>query len=323
MRRILVVAFACIFILVACEQTSEVVSPPEPTISLSIANLPHLEHDDGHYELWATFLDFNKSAGEDGLMHDEGFMSLGQFNFSELGEVVDLDGNPMRFVIPAGEDVQLLDDVIITVGRHIHEPGSPNEPGPAIAGGKFYGDERTAIADISVSYVDAFGTNFSSVTGSYTLTAPSSVPTDSNSGVWFFVPNPTPAPGLRNLPSLPAGWTYEGWMVSLTTFHSTGKFMKADSADFDGAGPGKGPGSGLNFPGQDFIVGDPARPDLSAPGFSFMVTIEPSPDNSAAPFFLRLVSAGFSSWSEGTTISRSMENVAAQFAPSGRVTVKR
>ncbi|MFN0156519.1 MAG: hypothetical protein ACKVRP_00440 [Bacteroidota bacterium] len=317
--RVLIVSF---LLWVSCSEHSEIVSPPEPIFSLSIANLPHLDHDDGNYELWATFLDFNKSLGPDGLMHDEGFMSLGAFNISPGGDVVDLDGHPMHFRISAGEDAQLLDDVVVSIERHSHGIDTVEGPGPIIAGGKFRGDEQNAIADISITYLDAFGTNFSAVTGAYTLTAPSSDPADSNSGVWFFEQNSAPTPGLRNLPSLPEGWTYEGWAVNAASFLSTGKFTKADSADFDGAGPGKGPGNGLNFPGQDFIVGDPARPDLSSLEYWFMITVEPSPDNASGPFFFTLLSNG-AQRPASRLVAVPMTNVIALYAPAGQVVVQR
>jgi hypothetical protein len=233
------------------------------------------------------------------LLHDEGFVSLGEFNMGAGGVPVAVDGNPARFKIPEGQNSQLLDDIIIALQQdesgarsRLHE-----EPGPAIVGGKFRGDETQAIAELSTSYVDAFGSDFSDATGTYAITAPTS-PADSLSGIWFFRSDSTPS--LIDLAALPEGWTYEGWVLedlpsagvfSGSAFYSTGKFLRADSADLDGAGPGKGPGSGLNFPGQDFITGVPARPNLTLGKFSFMITIEPSPDNSTNPFFLQILNS--------------------------------
>ncbi|MEK9136289.1 MAG: hypothetical protein AAB393_04140, partial [Bacteroidota bacterium] len=274
MRKALAISAVLAFIAVSCHNTNEIVEPQEARISLTVTGLSPLGPGEGHYQVWATFLQFDKSNGGDSPQHSGGFLSLGEFN-TRAGDPIlyDLDGNLARFRIPAGKNAQLLDDMVITI-----DPGtdSPNDSvaGSIIMGGKVHGNADVGIADLDVAYTDAFKTDFSGVTGKYTIIAPTSS-ADSNSGVWFIEQQgSTVNRGLRNLPVLPRGWRYEGWIDRAVQIdpgppvveYSTGKFLRADSADFDGAEPGRGPGNGFNYPGQDFInpipSGNPARPDL-------------------------------------------------------------
>lgn len=314
------IVFVILFVS-GCNRPNEVVVPAQPIVQLTTFNLPRLPDGEGMYGVWASFYEFNRPAKSLSPLHDEGFVKLGEFNISSDGSyLVDRDGNAARLLIPVGSNPQLLDDIVITFeGEQLDTPGEEG-PGPILMGGKFQGDEFTATADISMLYVDAFQSNFSEVRGSYVFTTPTSDPADSNSGIWFYLPGTSPAPSILNLPVLPEGWRYEGWVVkhgvgSSVEYFSTGQFAKADSADFDGAGPGKGPGNGLNFPGQDFITGSLPRPNLRTPEFSFAVTVEPEPDNSLEPFFLRILTS--------TSAPGTMQNIALRARPSASVSIER
>lgn len=119
-------------------------------------------------------------------------------------------------------------------------------------------------------------------------------------------------PGLV-LPKLSAGWQYEGWVLVGGKYLSTGKFLRADSADF--TNPYLGPkatgkqtftsGDSLRFttdfkiPGEDFILNPPSgfvfplsMIRTPASGDSVFVTIEPSPDPSPATPFRSLTLYG-------------------------------
>ena len=311
MNKFALVAVSVLCLLVSCE-TNEVIE----NVALTVSNLPALKDTDGHYQVWATFTTFDRVGLANSPQHDSGFVSLGEFNVDANGLAVGRDGNPARLQIPEGQNLQLLSDVVITLQRNGHN----EDLGSAIIGGKFRGDERHAVAMLDISYIDALGSNFSSVSGSYALLAPTSVPADSNSGIWFVDRTSGLAAGLRNLPAL-SDWTFEGWVVdnldpNRPKFYSTGKFLKANIADFDSAGPGRGSGAGLNFPGQDFINGVPTRPNLSSAQYSFMVTIEPFPDNSPDPFFLLLLT------SENSP-PVTLQNVIQSRAPRATVTIAR
>jgi hypothetical protein len=328
------VTLLCAF---GCNQTNEVVEMQRPRISMTFSNLPHLQDGEGHYQLWAKFMIFNKAGQNDSPDHDSTAVSLGEFNVSVDGQgLVSLVGNPMRFTIPTDQNPQLIDDIILAIQED--EPGLAKthheEPGPTFLGGKVHGDALVGIADLDVSYSHALGSTFSNVSGKYTIIAPTS-PADSNSGVWFIEQQGTTTlAGLRNLPTLPTGWRYEGWIGlpyyvdpgGLMFRHcSTGRFLRADSADFDGAGPGAGVGNGLNFPGQDFInpipPGSPSRPVLR--NSAFMVTIEPEPDNSPNPSSLRLLSAPLAPSPKPQGQALQMDNVAAASFPRAKITIVR
>ncbi len=309
---------AIICTLPACEPADTFLANTDPIVQLSVSNLPRLEDGDGMYCAYVSYYEFNGPVKGATVLHEEGFIKIGEFNVSPDGSyLVGANGALAKFTLPANQDPQLLDDIVITIESPASPPDS-GETGPIVMGGKFQGDEHTAHAFLTMLYLDAFGTDFSSARGSYTLAAPTSDPADSNSGIWFFQGSP-PAPSLVSLPLLPNGWRYEGWVMALgispPAYYSTGKFLRADSADFDGPGPGSGPGNGLSFPGQDFITGDLPRPDLRLPEYSFGVTVEPEPDNSAAPFFLRILTS--------TTVHGAMNNTALRFAPTAEVSISR
>jgi hypothetical protein len=166
------------------------------------------------------------------------------------------------------------------------EPFPDTDPNPSdvkILGGAFNGN----TADLVVSHAAALGSDFSSAAGDYIIATPTTnSTTDDLSGVWFF--NPGAATPEMMLPTLPAGWEYEGWAVIGGTPVSTGKFtdpaMADDAATFSGTD-----NAGPSYPGEDFIMNAPAGlsfpTDLS--GQTMVISIEPVPDNSPAPFLLK------------------------------------
>jgi hypothetical protein len=205
--------------------------------------------------------------------------------------------------------------------------GTGEEPGPVLLGGVVTGTAAEGRVHLTLSAGDAFGTDFAQASGVSTLVTPSS-PGDSNAGVWF-VSNPsTGAPGLRGLPRAPEGWTYEGWVVDRLTpgaplFFSMGKFVRPDSADADGAGPGSTPGPWFAAPGQDFLTGGLTRPDLSSARFALRVTLEPWPDASPAPFPLPLLSSEDLVTPPPEQRTRPLANVATRRVASADVVVRR
>ena len=118
-------------------------------------------------------------------------------------------------------------------------------------------------------------------------TPTTTVTTDENSGVWWIDPTGGPSAGL-SLPALPAGWEYEGWVVINGMPLSTGKFAMVDAADKSAAYSGSD-ATGPAFPGEDLVSNAPMG--LSFPtdlaGQTVVISVEPCPDNSAAPFLLK------------------------------------
>lgn len=168
------------------------------------------------------------------------------------------------------------------------EPATGDVPEPSdihILAGDFSGNNGT----LSISHGAALGSNFLSATGKYILATPTDggMMTNEESGLWFLDNSSgSPMSGL-NLPTLPAGWRYEGWAVINGSPVSTGTFTSASGVD--AAAQFSGTSSGPSFPGEDFLMNAPAG--LTFPtdlrGGLSVISIEPYPDNSAAPFLLK------------------------------------
>lgn len=167
------------------------------------------------------------------------------------------------------------------------EPMPDSDPNPSnvhILAGDFSGN----AASLTIDHSAAIGTDFTAATGKYLLATPTdSDMTNENSGVWFLDnSNGSAAAGL-SLPTLPTGWVYEGWAVINGTPVSTGTFTNATAADL--GAPYSGSSTGPSFPGEDFLRNAPSGltfpTDLA--GKTVVISVEPSPDNSTAPFLLK------------------------------------
>jgi len=135
--------------------------------------------------------------------------------------------------------------------------------------------------------------DFSSAAGKYILATPTdgANDTDEFSGIWFLDNSSGSAVTGLNLPTLAAGWKYEGWAVINGTPVSTGTFTDASVADENAAtSPYKGnAGNGPGYPGEDYLQNEPMG--LTFPtdlrGMTIVVSVEPFPDNSTSPFTLK------------------------------------
>lgn len=167
------------------------------------------------------------------------------------------------------------------------EPAVDPDPAPA--------DTKVLVGDFSGQSAALNSTivaDFSSASGTYILATPTDMDdTNEASGVWFLDNSSgSPAVGL-NLPTLSAGWQYEGWVVFDGTPVSTGTFTDPAMADANAAtSPYKGAaGNGPGYPGEDYVMGSAAGvifpTDLK--GRTVVISVEPWPDNSPAPFALK------------------------------------
>ncbi len=139
--------------------------------------------------------------------------------------------------------------------------------------------------------------DFSEASGSFFLRTPTDeAPETANNmndqyGVWFGTPGMPPAASL-SLPALNAGWKYEGWVVSEGVPVSTGTFVAGDRAD-DNVGAADGfsetASNGPQLPGEDFFRNVPSGVTfpLDVREKTVVISVEPDPDNSAAPFSLK------------------------------------
>ena len=238
------------------------------TLELSFSGLDPLENG-YHYEGWAII------AGA--------AVTTGKFNVDANGGLVTTTGSAITGgVFDTGIDLTDATAIVITI-----ELSGDTDAVPAsthIVAGPVFGP----VAVLSVGDVSALGDDFTGASGSYILATPTNgADTDENSGIWFLsLATGSPAEGL-DLPTLPAGWAYEGWAVIGGTPVTTGRFTATDAVDL--SDPFSGVEAGPPFPGEDFLVNAPMG--LSFPtdlaGATAVIPIEPEPDDSPAPFTLK------------------------------------
>jgi hypothetical protein len=168
------------------------------------------------------------------------------------------------------------------------EPTNDSDPLPA-ATKILAGDFLNSSAAISSTSIVG---DFSNSTGKYILATPTDGMNNNEfSGVWFLDNSNGSAVAGLSLPTLSAGWKYEGWVVMNGTPVSTGTFSDPNSADDNAASSTfKGDlGNGPGYPGEDYIQNAPAG--LTFPtdlrGNKIVISVEPSPDNNPNPFTLK------------------------------------
>ena len=88
------------------------------------------------------------------------------------------------------------------------------------------------------------------------------------------------------MPTLEAGWKYEGWAVVNGMPISTGTFTSVSGMDNSATFSGMG---GPAYPGEDFLFNAPTgwMFPLDLRGGNAVISIEPYPDNSTDPFVLK------------------------------------
>jgi hypothetical protein len=129
------------------------------------------------------------------------------------------------------------------------EPAIDLDPSPADTK-ILVGDFNGTIATVSTAIVG----DFSNASGAFFLRTPTDEMGTNNGndqyGVWFGTPGMPPLPNFQ-LPTLPAGWVYEGWVVGDSGPLSTGTFTAFNSADT--SSPFSGPAGGPPVPGEEFF----------------------------------------------------------------------
>ncbi len=237
--------------------------PQENILKLNISGLENLGPDYA-YEGWIIV---NGNAISTGVftVNNQGNMSATKFMLNE-------------------EDLEDASTFVLTI-----EPSPDNDAGPS-AVHVLAGDFSGTSASLTVGHQAALGNDFSGTSGKYILATPTTTTTaDELSGVWFLdLGSGSPMAGLQNLPDLPNGWVYEGWVVVNGQPVTSGKFSKADIAD-DSAPFSGSDSNGPPFPGEDYVMNAPAGLTFptSLAGGKAVISIEPDPDNSPNPFTLK------------------------------------
>lgn len=193
------------------------------------------------------------------------------------------------------------------------EPAVGDDPAPSdthVLAGAFRGD---GLAYVNVDHGAALGTDFTDADGGFFLQTPSTanIAEDYYKGIWFIDPAAGPGAGL-DLPTLPAGWQYEGWLFYNGYAISTGTFLDPAGADSDAGGPYAGPDGTPPFPGQDFI-----DPSIDLAGFQVAISVEPVPDNSPSPYGILPLQDGRID-DLGPAVFEAMTNT-AWYVPAGAV----
>lgn len=194
---------------------------------------------------------------------------------------VDADGDLSKTTFDiAGDALASATAFILTI-----EPSPDPDPAPSdvhIVAGDFNG----SAAPVTVGHPAALGDDFTASNGGFILATPTDMDdTNEGSGVWFLDNSSgSPAVGL-DLPTLPAGWAYEGWAVIDGTPVSTGTFTSMSGADNASLYSQGGPA----YPGEDFLTNAPAGLNFPTDlrGGTVVISVEPVPDNSPAPFALK------------------------------------
>ncbi|MDF1695476.1 MAG: anti-sigma factor [Saprospiraceae bacterium] len=287
--KLIVVAFA--MVLISCGDDE---NASENQLNLMFTGLENLG-DEFAYEGW--------------IMVDGSPKSTGVFTVDENGAL-----SNSSFDLNA-DDLESATTFILTI-----EPSPDSDPAPSdvhILAGDFSSDN----ANLTVSHGAAIGSDFTSSTGGYILATPTDgMENNENSGVWFL--DPTAGPGASlSLPALPAGWAYEGWAVIDGTPVTTGTFTSVSGSD--DAAPFSGTESGPSYPGEDFLNNAPNG--LTFPtdlrGATIVVSVEPVPDNSAAPFTLKPL-VGMTAVDAVDHTLLAMDNNATATNPTGTATKK-
>ncbi len=176
------------------------------------------------------------------------------------------------------------------------EPAVDPDPAPSdqkYIAGDFSGDS----AEVSTSTAPAVG-DFSGSTGTFFMRTPTDEAAGSGNngndqyGVWFGLPGAPPT-GNFTLPELPVGWIYEGWVIGDAGPISTGTFSDFGSFDSTNIYSGEIYNVGPPVPGEDFFNNAPAGEafPMDIRGRTIVISVEPVPDNSPAPFALKPLAA--------------------------------
>lgn len=190
------------------------------------------------------------------IMGDEK-LSFGKFSVDDM-----MGASTKSFMVDV--DISMADAVVITI-----EPEGDTDAIPS------------GIVLLSGSLNDhagklEFPVSFDSIGGTYILATPSNgADTDENSGIWY-LEIPDPSPGL-DLPELPSGWVYEGWVVNGGVPITSGRFT--DTADMDMFDGYSASTNYPPFPGEDFLMSPPMDVmfpfDLGDGSSKAVISVEP------------------------------------------------
>ena len=260
-KKMILGVVALVFFATSCsndDDTTTVTPPQESTSPLTINNFTGLEAlgNDYVYEGW--------------IIVDGDPISTGTFSSVTF---------PQTFQVNTS-DLEDATAFVLSI-----EPAVDTDPLPAdtkVLAGNFSGN----MAELTTGVVG----DFTASSGTFFLRTPTDETGTNNGndeyGVWFGAPGMPPTANFT-LPTLPAGWVYEGWVVGEAGPITTGIFTDFSAAD--GASTFSGASAGPPVPGEDFFNNAPAGEifPLDVRGRTVVISVEPYPDNSPAPFAMK------------------------------------
>lgn len=263
----LVTAFLIAIVFVACNNNDE---NETPTIGSLTLNLNGLEELGSNY-VYEGWLIVNGNP-----------ISTGTFTSATFPQSFDVEQTVLEsattFVLsiePAGE-----------TGAAALAPAATK-----VLAGDFSGNS----ASVKVAPVTTNASDFTDASGNFFLRTPTDETSETGNngndhyGIWFGTPGAPPTSGL-NLPELAPGWVYEGWVVVDGVGPiSTGTFTVSTQRDSSNGFSGTQSNAGPPVPGEDFFLNAPTgfTFPLDVRGRTAVISIEPSPDDSPAPFALK------------------------------------
>jgi hypothetical protein len=258
-------AIVGVFMLVGCSDDDATEPGDGRELTLTLQGLEPLLNG-FHFEAWAI-------VGSQPL-------PAGKFNVDAQGRLVNLTGAVIaNGTLTQTRDISDASAIVLTV-----EPNGDQDAVPTSTH-ILAGNVQNGAASLSVASQMALGIDFTTAAGSFILATPTDGEnTNERSGVWFLsLASGSPAAGLT-LPTLPAGWMYEGWAVVNSRPLTTGRFLNPRAAD--NAAPFSGTIAAPPFPGEDYLRNAPSGITfpLDLRGATIAITIEPQPDDSPAPF---------------------------------------
>ncbi len=260
MKRLSTILFMSTLILTSCgDDDDDDDSPDTGSVSLDITGLENLGSNYA-YEGW--------------IIVDGSPVSTGVFTVGSDGA-----SSQTSFEVDA-EQLAMATAFVLSI-----EPVPDSDPAPAatkLLSGAFSGNTASVTVDEQVG-------DFSDAAGTFFLRTPTDETGTNNgndqNGIWFGMPGMPPTAGLT-LPTLGNGWVYEGWVIGESGPISTGTFTAFGVVDGSNNFSGTENNVGPPIPGEDFFLNAPSGETfpLDVRGRMVVISVEPVPDNDAAPF---------------------------------------
>ena len=263
---------------------------------LVLSGLTDLGDQRGHYEGWAVVNGLPVSTGK--FIVNEAFVPArvtsitghrvyGTLAGATFGPAVTGLGSSFPLITSATH-------LFVSIEPEGDSDGVPS--GNVIIAGEIIGESAVLSFTGDLAVGTPANPDLSMVSGDCLLINPTGDGIDAN-GIWFSA-QPVGSTGI-SLPPAAGSWEYEGWVIDPGTGdrYSTGKFRATGRFDIDAqTAPTRGTASiGLLDPGQDFVnaatIGATQATDLVDGSWRVFITVEPSADNAAGPFPLRIFDA--------------------------------